>query len=162
MNKRGVSPLVATLILIMFSVALGALVMNWGKAYIEERAEFVTGAKTSPLSCDHIDLAIIKVGDTQQICTNPTSGMLRIDIENGVGSQVDNIQLRIVGTQSVLTLDRLLGTALAKGESKTVEYPYTQAGQVKQVKLTPYMLINNEPRMCAAKSVVVNEPIRNC
>ena len=30
-NKRGVSPLIATVLLISFAVALGAVVLNWGR-----------------------------------------------------------------------------------------------------------------------------------
>lgn len=162
MNKRGVSPLVATLILIMFSIALGALVMNWGKAYIEERAEFVTGAKASPLSCDNIELDVIKVGGVTQACVNAAKGTLRLDLENGVGSAIDNIQLRIVGSQSVINVDKLLPSQMAKGESKTVEYPYLSAGEARQAKLTPYMLINGQPRMCTTKAIVIDGPIRPC
>lgn len=35
MNKKAVSPLVATILLIVFALALGTVVMNWGKVYIE-------------------------------------------------------------------------------------------------------------------------------
>ena len=30
-NKKGVSPLIATILLIAFAVALGAVVMSWGR-----------------------------------------------------------------------------------------------------------------------------------
>ncbi|MDP7623305.1 MAG: hypothetical protein QF436_04300, partial [Candidatus Woesearchaeota archaeon] len=30
-NKRGVSPLIATVLLISFAVALGSVVLNWGR-----------------------------------------------------------------------------------------------------------------------------------
>ena len=35
MNKKAVSPLVATVLLIVFSLILGTITMNIGKAYIE-------------------------------------------------------------------------------------------------------------------------------
>lgn len=41
MDKRGISPLLSTLVLIAISIGLGAVVMSWGRGYIEERAEFV-------------------------------------------------------------------------------------------------------------------------
>lgn len=37
-NKKAVSPLAATIILIIFSLLLGTVTMNLGKAYIEEIA----------------------------------------------------------------------------------------------------------------------------
>ncbi len=162
MNKRGVSPLVATLILIMFSIALGTLVMNWGKAYIEQRAEFVLGANTQPVSCDTVSVGIIKVGGQQQVCVDPVSSMLRVDIENGALSIVDNLQLRIVGSQEVLTVEKALPSQLAKGAAATIRYQYAAADMIKQVKLIPYMAVNELPRLCTEKSIVVDGPIRSC
>ncbi|MBI2137962.1 hypothetical protein HYU13_00075 [Candidatus Woesearchaeota archaeon] len=34
-GKRAVSPLVATLMLVIFAVAIGTVTMNWGKTYVE-------------------------------------------------------------------------------------------------------------------------------
>ena len=39
MNKKAVSPLVATLLLVVFAIALGSVVMSWGKAYVESATE---------------------------------------------------------------------------------------------------------------------------
>ena len=39
MSKKGVSPLVATILLIVFSLILGTVTLNLGKAYIEEMVE---------------------------------------------------------------------------------------------------------------------------
>ena len=36
MNKKGLSPLMATLLLVIFAIALGSVVMSWGKEYVEE------------------------------------------------------------------------------------------------------------------------------
>lgn len=35
-SKRGVSPLIATVLLIGFAVAIGAVIMNWGSAVVAE------------------------------------------------------------------------------------------------------------------------------
>jgi len=44
MNKKGLSPLVATLLLVVSALVLGAITMNWGKAYVggieEEEVEY--------------------------------------------------------------------------------------------------------------------------
>mgnify|MGYP001583429630 CR=1 FL=1 len=43
MNKFGVSPLVATLLLVAFALVVGAVTMTWGKNYIEKVQEQKTG-----------------------------------------------------------------------------------------------------------------------
>ena len=35
MNKRAISPLIATILLVLFALVLGAITMNWGKSYVE-------------------------------------------------------------------------------------------------------------------------------
>ena len=44
MNRRGLSPLVATVLLIAFAVALGAVIMSLGKSYVESIPETPVGA----------------------------------------------------------------------------------------------------------------------
>lgn len=34
MNKKGLSPLIATILLVLFAVVLGTIVMGWGKEYV--------------------------------------------------------------------------------------------------------------------------------
>jgi hypothetical protein len=48
MNKKALSPLVATILLVIFSLAIGTITMNWGKNYVEkinlqEKEETKTG-----------------------------------------------------------------------------------------------------------------------
>jgi hypothetical protein len=39
MNKKALSPLVATLLLVVSALVLGAVTMTWGKAYVEVEEE---------------------------------------------------------------------------------------------------------------------------
>ena len=39
MNKKGISPLVATLLLVAFALVIGAVTMTWGRNYIEKVQE---------------------------------------------------------------------------------------------------------------------------
>lgn len=47
-GKRGISPLIATVLLVAFAVALGAVVMNWAKGVEETKTP--VDAATSPLT----------------------------------------------------------------------------------------------------------------
>lgn len=42
MNKRAISPLVATILLLAFALVIGVLTMTWGRSYVD------TGAEASP------------------------------------------------------------------------------------------------------------------
>lgn len=38
-NKRALSPLVATMLLVVFALVIGTITMNWGKSYVERIKE---------------------------------------------------------------------------------------------------------------------------
>ena len=57
MNKKGLTPLVATFLLLVFALGIGAVTMNWGKAYvdkinIEEVAEPPTAIVINPAALE--------------------------------------------------------------------------------------------------------------
>lgn len=39
MNKKGLSPLVATFLLVVFALIIGTITMSWGKSYVEGISE---------------------------------------------------------------------------------------------------------------------------
>ena len=60
MNKKGIAPLIATLLLISFAVSVGLVVMNFGRAQVELEAE-------CPLN---IGLGFAEIAGAQDICTS--------------------------------------------------------------------------------------------
>jgi len=38
-NKRALSPLVATILLVVFALVIGTITMNWGRSYVEKMKE---------------------------------------------------------------------------------------------------------------------------
>ncbi len=63
MNKKAVSPLIATVLLIAFAVALGAIVMNWGRTYIGDTQDFAREGSEGLVTCSSsvdLELKILK------------------------------------------------------------------------------------------------------
>ena len=82
LTKRGVSPLIATVLLIAFAVALGAVVMNWGRGYVEDTADDAREKSDRELVCaSEIDLAAVDVDSVTQICYS----------ENGADSNISMV-----------------------------------------------------------------------
>ena len=146
-DKRGLSPLAATLLLIGFSIAMGAIVMSWGQGFIEEKAEFVAGVEAAPLECSKVVIKVIEVGGAPKMCID--NGNIKAFIENGPVT-IDNIQARVVGTEGIITNEAILSERLAKGQAVETSFP---ANGVKQVKLTPYILINRDKQYCSEQAV---------
>src|SRR3989304_4592231 len=105
-NRRAITPLVATILLVAFSVGLGALVMSWGEEYIEEKAEFVQGTAEVKSGCDAAKIDIIKIGGKAQACFG-TEG-IQLWIDNGPAVDLNNIHARIAGQNGVEVKEEIL------------------------------------------------------
>lgn len=162
MDKRGVTPLAATLLLISFSVGLGAVVMSWGQHYIEETAEFITAAQAQPLGCDPVSISLITVGGKRQLCIAPLSRAVKAFIENGPRVGIDNVQARVTGTDRLDTIEAVLPSAIARAQSIAATFTYQPVGEVRQVKLTPYLTVNSQRTYCEQNSIIVDEPLPQC
>jgi len=161
-NKKGVTPLVATLILISFSVGLGAIVMSWGQSYIENTAEFITAAQAQPLGCDSVSIGLIAIGGSKQLCMITPSRTIKALIENGPRADVDNLDARIVGSEGVDTIENILTGPLTRAASATSTFSHKAIGNVRQIKLTPHVSINGKSTYCTTKAIIVEEPISQC
>jgi len=151
MNKRGISPLIATILLIAFAIALGLVVMNWGKSYIEEKAEFSAGA-TDSSGCGLVELSVIKVAGRDKICYNPNDNSIEVFFENGADAKITDLQVRVIGGQGIKTLDSVLDKPIEQSVSAQVRFNYPSGlGDVQQLKMTPVI---GDGVACAKQSVL--------
>lgn len=62
MKKRGISPLIATILLIGFAIAIAAVVFTWGRGYITETAEKEGSLSQAQLECNQVEIEITEEG----------------------------------------------------------------------------------------------------
>jgi flagellin-like protein len=132
-NKRGVSPLIATILLIAFAVALGAVVMSIGRSTI--------GGMDA-------GFAILDLGGKKQVCffDRQADSALEITIKNGDTMEIADFQISIIGSVDVLNSNSLLSTPLNKGEVKRllIKYDESAVGEIRKVIITPNIIRNGE------------------
>ncbi len=66
-GKKGISPLIATVLLIGFVVAVAAVVMLWGKGFVKERAEKEGALSQAQLECNLIEIEIEEVSEVYKV-----------------------------------------------------------------------------------------------
>jgi flagellin-like protein len=149
-NKRGLSPLIATILLIAFAVAIGAVVMNIGRTTLIPDPD----AKI---------FSILEVQGKQQICyfDKGTESLLEITLKNGADTEIVNLQLSIIGKKDINNLNNLLTQPIQKSEVKRVAVKYDGAavGQLTKVIITPRVIEKGTP---ALKSSLEVENIPTC
>ncbi len=113
LDKKGISPLIATVLLIGFTVALAGVVITWGGGFVdrittgtEERTE-VTLACTSEL---RFNIARVVCADA--------AGVGKVTIENKGNIKIEEIKLRFFNDVDEITGDQITLGSVDKFEIK--------------------------------------------
>lgn len=135
-NKRGLSPLIATILLIAFAVALGAVVMTIGKATVL--------GDTSIFS-------ILTLDGTRQLCYYDAGerSVLEFSLKNGGESDLNDLHLSLVGTKDIINQDNIISQPVRKTELKKISVSYNGAslGSLKKVIITPVVIEDGQPNL---------------
>jgi flagellin-like protein len=150
-SKKGVSPLIATVLLIAFAVALGAVVMNWGKAQLD--------TSTSD-SCPGIDFIIENVGNQLSICYNNQESKVSFLLRNVGTNSISKLRVTLISNQPIDPYNQIVTQSIDSGETKRIEMNYpSNFGQIQKVRITPlYMSDIYNPlseKTCNDKSIEI-------
>jgi|TARA_Y100000310_G_scaffold345671_1_gene468079 flagellin-like protein len=153
LNKRGVSPLIATVLLISFAVALGSVVLNWGRNIDISKP----GDKCAGINIEIRDI------DASQVCYSVSGNDAYINfiIDNSGNTDIDGLGIWIVGEKGTKLLD-FNDLSIKKGElldikDTTVKYNFNTYGAIKHIQFFPKVKINDSLDICARSSVKVDK-----
>lgn len=148
MNKKGISPLISTFLLIFFAIALGLIVMSWGKTVQLEEAE--------EASCGEVSLDVVSVPGQADICYK--DGKLKFTAENSGHVYIDGLRIFIISDQiEKIEQDNYIIPA----DIVKLETAYSTQTQINKIKLTPRILDEGEKSFCPKKGVEI-ENIGEC
>ncbi|MBU0757737.1 MAG: hypothetical protein KKF44_06725 [Nanoarchaeota archaeon] len=119
-SRRGVSPLIATVLLIAFSIALGAIVMSWGRTFVTDQTKLVSEQSDKEMACSsNVAIDWVVISSDFQIFHN-TSG-IRFIIENIGREDITGIKVRAVTSdQQVYNFDDV--SSLPTGNAKNYNF----------------------------------------
>lgn len=149
-TKRGISPLIATLLLISFAIALGVVVMNFGRAQVELEAQ-------CPIE---IGMEFVTVEKVKDICYESASKKLLFNVENGVNIKLTGLLVNIIDEEKAQTIE-LNDAKMARAGTFHGKINYDKTGNIKQVKITPKAMFYDEEQICVEKSLIV-ENVNEC
>jgi hypothetical protein len=151
MNKKGISPLIATFLLISFAVALGVVIMSFGRAQVELEAQ-------CPIS---IGLIISNIGGEDQFCYDANTKEIKFTLENGVNIKVEGLVFNVIGTQQAESYE--INTPIIKAGTYlgNMKYDSSVSGEIRQVKISPKVNLYDEEQICTDKALVI-ENVRSC
>ena|SRR3989338_339870 len=169
-SKRGVSPLIATVLLIAFAVALGAVVMNWGRTYVEDTAKFAREKSDIEIKCSSdVKLAFLKIKDVKHICYFIDASNVKVNftVENIGKLDIFGLQVTVVGDKEVNTTeidledpdDRVLKRARFY---KNTSVNLGDIGNPSQIRIVPVIKIEGNRNACPGTALIEEDFFPNC
>lgn len=151
-GKEGVTPLMITLLLLSLAVAVGVVIMNFGRAQIEEKAQCAID----------IGLHFVSIGGQEQFCYDTGKKALSFTVENGVNIKVEGLIINVIGGEKAETFE-LNDAKMSKAGTYVgkVAFDSVAGGQIRQMKITPKVVLYDTEQICGEQALVV-ESVRNC
>lgn len=167
LSRKAVSPLIATVLLIAFAVALGAVVMNWGRGYVDETTAFASEKTAKEIRCSmDIGLKFIEFNDVKQVCLNngtgdPDASSINFTIQNSGTVAIEGVKIQAIGNSSIVDQDINISMPIAGILKGFINYSLTGNGSLKQVRIIPMIKVEGVKMFCA-QNVLVKEDVGIC
>lgn len=167
-GKKGVSPLIATVLLIAFAVALGAVVMNWGTNFVKEQTQKTEDTTNTKLGCAlRVSLKISEIDSTPQLCYGGggEAGYIEMRLDNNDETTAIGALSVSVGGEKGVYNNESINTTIPIGLSAFVNlsYSYASYGKIKTVKIVPQIRIGGTLVSCGGSSLQKSgSELRNC
>ncbi len=147
-NKKALTPIIATILLISFAAATSVVVMNLGSAQVEEEAE-------CPVE---VGLSFAQIKDADHICFDAAKKELAFTIKNGKNSKVEGLLVNIIGEDGSQS-EELAEVVVPKAGTYRgkIAYDLEANGAVVQVEIVPTIVPYDEPQICTEQALIVEE-----
>jgi flagellin-like protein len=161
-NKKGVSPLIAAVLLIAFTVAIGAVVMTWGRNYVQSNIDKADTQGTIQSSCSlDAKLNVLNLGTGYEVCygngTTTRYGNVTISVQNTGSATLAGYRIvTVLNNGNVFTNDSM--TTLVPGDIQRAVFRIDQqvgGVSVRQVSILPYITYSGQSVLCANNKVDV-------
>ncbi len=150
-SKRGVSPLIATVLLIAFAVALGSVIMNWG---------LNLDLGKSADKCSNVEIKVRNIDDSE-VCFGGfgQQGYINFIIDNMGTKDLSGLAIWIVGEKgtNLFDLDNILieKGSLYDKKDKEVAYDFSKYGDIKHVQFIPKVHSDEGIEICPKNAVKI-------
>lgn len=132
-GKRGVSPLIATILLIAFAVALGAVIMQFGEAVTGVCG---TNIVIQPTACVNAD------------------GSIKFSIKNAGSDEITSLKVEAKGISSSNVRDFQLKIAQGSAKEGSIPFSSSMFGELQSVTFIPEI----DSTKCTNNAITVNTP----
>ena len=159
-TKKAISPLIASVLLIVVVLAIGAVVTGIARNYITAGKQEMENAKADLKCATDLEITIPHINGDYRICkmTDISPNRLNITVRNTGSVRVDDIQVKVFGSKGFVTNDSVLPEGMPTGKmlSVSVEYDEDAVGKISQINIVPRLkkVGQTEKLFCIASQIV--------
>jgi flagellin-like protein len=148
-GKRGISPLIATVLLIAFAVSLGTMIMSWG-----------TDMKSGMGDCENVKIELQAIAGKPFLCYEPLSTNINFILINKGEVDIKYLKLATTGLDYTTEELEITSSAVKAGGTLNKNVEYVKSGTFK-VELIPVIFSGGKDKICRDKSISA-ESIERC
>lgn len=147
-KKKGISPLIATVLILGFTVALAAIIMVWGQRFtVGMQKQTEETANTQMVCATDVDFKI------KDVCVSTSPAGYKVVIENNGKKKIDNLVVRFYQASDKMQANPTM-FASGIGEfaiaSDTFNPTQLTANSVKYLEAIPVITISGKQITCSA------------
>ena len=141
LNKRAVSPLIATVLLVMIVVSIGAAVMLVIRGISDDNLDKIN-TKIADINCGtDVAFKILAIGVDNQICKDDillATGNIATILTNNGAADIEDFKLTVIGPNGIYDDSSQLLT-LDKDETKALNFSFlgNDTGGIREIRIIP-------------------------
>lgn len=150
-GKRGISPLIATVLLIAFAVSIGTLIMNIGKDVIANVGD-----------CTDVKIEVQTINSKPLFCYDPEQKNINMMIKNTGTVDIKYLKLAVTGADFSHEEVPIPDSSLRAGKTLTtsVNYPMMDGSKAEVI---PIITASGKESTClASENIVIAETLAPC
>jgi len=128
MNKRGISPIIATMLLVLIAIIIAAIIFVWAKSFLNEKT--LKFDQAIELSCDDVNF---------QAEAFVTASESKVDIVNVGNIPIYGIEISKSGLGSITKVGTFPKT-ISNGETGSVDITDSPVASGDTITITPILI----------------------
>ena len=144
-KKKAMTPLFSTIILIVFAIALGGVVISWGKTNYSAQEDVIDCKKTS--------LSLIDYGQNKGICSK--NNRIYFTIQNNGEIDLDGIKFSILGDNGIYPTN--VNNKIKVADIIQSDVGYSNVGKIEKVIFTPKFILSGTEKVCPKNGFSIDE-----
>ncbi len=163
LTRKGISPLIATILIIGFTVALAAVIMTWGQSFVKVMTKGTEANTEKQLACSKVLFTITDA------CADIPVEEVQITISNEGNQKIESFIIRIHSQPGNMAVTDFNVNSLDPFGIKTAYEPFPDTAEVRLIEAIPTVNVLGEMVTCGGslaffgdQDLVNGELIRNC